>query len=356
MSTTTKPRQREVKEHPWYSFDKLLSHNAMWNFAVGGRGIGKTFGCKKMAVRNALYRDEEFIYLRRHKEELKKSAPTFMNDLIASGLFPEWDFRVNGPQLEASGKEFAEDKKREWKILGYFMSLSTGQQNKSTAFPKVRTIIFDEFILEKGLIQYLPDEFTAMQQFYSTVDRYQDKTRVFFLANSSSIMNPYFRNLKVKPNYNDISLIGKLNDGTHYYAVEFIDSAAFGKSVRNTKFGQIIDGTAYGDFAIGNQFSDDNDQLLSVKNAKFVYKYSLYTAVGRFSVWFNIMSNEYYVQSKLPKIENIFTTEMSMMDTDKTFAPRNARVLQLLRTAYNQARVTFDDASTRNAMYEIFKR
>ena len=33
----------------FYSFDKVYSYNAVYNFIPGGRGIGKTYGAKKKA-------------------------------------------------------------------------------------------------------------------------------------------------------------------------------------------------------------------------------------------------------------------------------------------------------------------
>src|SRR5690606_5610588 len=95
--------------------------------------------------------------------------------------------------------ETRDEKKRQWSTVCYFQCLSVGQQVKGASFDLVTSIVFDEFIIEKGLIQYLPDEATAMTNFYSTVDRNQDKTRVYFLANSVSITNPYFLEYDIRP-------------------------------------------------------------------------------------------------------------------------------------------------------------
>ena len=34
----------------YYSFDDILSRNGVFNFIIGGRGIGKTYGAKKIAI------------------------------------------------------------------------------------------------------------------------------------------------------------------------------------------------------------------------------------------------------------------------------------------------------------------
>jgi Podovirus DNA encapsidation protein (Gp16). len=31
----------------WYSYDKVMSYNAMMNYILGERGVGKSYGLKK---------------------------------------------------------------------------------------------------------------------------------------------------------------------------------------------------------------------------------------------------------------------------------------------------------------------
>src|SRR3954471_4581510 len=107
---------------------------------------------------------------------------TFFADIEA--MFPDHDFRVMGYEAHMSPVKDRDQKKREWQVIGYFIALSTAQSVKSTAFPKVTKIIFDEFIAEKGATQYLTDEVTRLLNFYMTVDRGQDKTVVFMLSNA----------------------------------------------------------------------------------------------------------------------------------------------------------------------------
>src|SRR5438874_13310172 len=57
-------------KYPYYSFTRLLSCNAVINMAVGGRGIGKSYGAKKLAIDKWIERRDQFIYLRRFTEEL----------------------------------------------------------------------------------------------------------------------------------------------------------------------------------------------------------------------------------------------------------------------------------------------
>ena len=164
------------KQHPWYDFKRIDSYNATFNFIGGGRGIGKTYGAKKKAIRRAIKTGEQFIYLRRYKTEITASKATFFADIAQE--FPNYEFRIQGSVAQMAPNSTAEDKKRAWQTIGHFVALSTAQAQKGVSYHLVTTIIFDEFIIEKGNMQYLPNEAVVMTNFYSTVDRYQDKTRV----------------------------------------------------------------------------------------------------------------------------------------------------------------------------------
>jgi hypothetical protein len=339
----------------FYNFSKLLSYNATYNHAVGGRGIGKTYGAKKKAIKDALKNLEsgdQFIYLRRYKKELQISRDTFFADIQHE--FKAFDFRINGYFAQAAPADTRDDKKREWYTIGYFIALSVAQTYKSVAFPRVKTIVFDEYVIEKGAIHYLPDEAKVFNNFFSTVDRYKDKTRVFFLANSVSITNPYFIEYHVNPNNADASGILKMFDG--FMIVHFIDSEEFKNEVYQTKFGKFIAGTEYADYAVENEFIDNNDSMIERKPSSALYVLTLETSTGIFSVWYDAKQSRYYCQIDRPGNEILFTMVNDKMSEDKTLVTFNDKTVARLRSAYRNGRMRFDVASVRNAFIETFKR
>jgi hypothetical protein len=349
--------QREKKVHPWYNFDRLFSFNAVFNMVPGARGIGKTYGAKKKAIEKAINKGEQFIYLRRYKNELKAAKQTFMDDLKANNEFENHDFRIQGNRLEFSGIESRDEKKREWHTAGFFLELSTAQSQKSVAFPGVTLIIFDEFILERGATHYLPNEADAFLNFYSTVDRSQDKTRVLMLANAVSIENPYFLKWKIRPDDQTqwMQLEVDKHTGLPFIVVHFPDSAEFAESVGKTRFGRFIQNTDYAEYAVRNKFSDNHSHLLEMKTGKARYKFSVQTYQGTFSVWYDLTNNLWYAQEKLPKLQILFVTEPELMREDTQLLLRSDKLLQVLRAAFRRGILSFDTPQTRNAMIEIFK-
>lgn len=343
----------EVKEKlAYYNFDKIYSFNAVYNFLIGARGLGKTYGAKKKAIKRALENDEEFIYLRRYKNELQSARASFFADLI--GEFDDWDFRTNSIYAEASPVSERPTKKREWKRIGYFIPLSTAQSMKSVAFPLVKTIIFDEFIIEKGMVHYLPNEAEAFTNFFSTVDRNKDKTRVFFLANSVSIENPYFIKYRIEPKP-DEEFMKKFGG---FILCHFADSSDFKAGVYRTKFGRFIADSdpEYAEYAVGNAFKDNHGNLIECKPQEAKYVYTLETKSGIFSVWIDWGKKTYYIQQKRPKQELIFTICPEKMAAGRKLLFYSDMQLQLLRASFKSERMFFDSPHAREAFLQIFTR
>ena len=352
MSRPKKPQRLN-----FYNFDKLLSFNAFWMFVVGPRGNGKTYGAKKKAIKDAITRKRQFIYMRRYKEELTLARDAFFADIVANNEFPDWDFRINGRKAEMAPRATAEEKKRPWVEIGYFVALSTGQSYKSVPFPNVHNIIFDEFILEKSGQHYLPNEAGVFKNFYSTVDRNRDQARVYFLANAVSIMNPYFLDLKIKPGeLGEIGRIHPLANGTFYIAYHFINDQLYLNQVESTMFGQFIKNTEYGDYANKAEFADNNDNMLAPKPETAKPWISIETKEGTFSIWMDRNPRRFHCQQERPAQELMYTLDLGRVNVDKAYLAYSDKQAQTLRAFYNSGKITFDAPQTRNMFIHLFKR
>lgn len=356
------------KVHPYYDFRKIDSFMAFIKIICGGRGLGKTFGAKRKGIKKALNRRiadrEQFIYLRRTLEELKAAKLTFFADI--GEFFPDWDFRVNGPVGEASRRvkrkpdekdvDFKKRvKSRKWITVCYFKALSVAQQEKGTSFPLVTMIIFDEFIIERSSqTTYLRSEVDALINFYSTVDRGQDKTTVYMLANSVSIMNPYFAYWKIRPD--QLPEISQHSDGD--IVAHFPDSELYQKSIFETRFGKFIQRTMpeYADYAVSNEFKDAADTLVKGKTSEAKYKFTIETADGVFSVWYDMKIGKHFVIAYRPGNERLLTMVPEKMDKGKILVTPSEPVIKGLRASFNRGSMYFDAPETRNAFVPIFDR
>jgi hypothetical protein len=149
----------------------------MINFILTNRGGGKTYRFKRKAINNFLKNGKQFIYVRRYKTEFKKII-TFFDDIKEE--FPEHTFKCS------KNYAYIDDK-----IAGFFIPLSTANNEKSTAYPNVTLMCFDEFVIDKKNQRYLPEEPTILNGLIETVVRNRDDLTIVCLANNVTIANPY---------------------------------------------------------------------------------------------------------------------------------------------------------------------
>lgn len=254
----------------YYDISNTLSYNALFNFVVGMRGVGKTYAFKRWAIRDFLKTGAEFIYVRRYAKEIeKKDLGKFFNDISVE--FPDVKFDVKGKQFFINGI-----------YAGEAIALSTAKVKKSVPFPKVNKICFDEFILDKGVYHYLPDEVTNFLELYSTIARQRDNVRVVFLSNALTVSNPYFTYFKITPPHGKKTIARAKNDEI---LIEVIKDAEFTEAARKTRFGSIIDGTEYGAYNMENEFYRDNRNFVAKKTPGSEYYFTVrYNAVN-YGVW-----------------------------------------------------------------------
>lgn len=334
-----------------YNFDKISSYDAMFNGIVGARGVGKSFGKKVDAVNKFLKKGEQFIYLRRHDKELKTAKKMFFADFAYK--FPRFDMRVVGDEAQIASKKTRElGKDRIWDVMGYFKALSVAQSEKSSPYPLVTQIIFDEFILEPGLIHYIPDEVTVLTNFYNSIDRYEDRVKLWMLANSVSIANPYFIAWGIYPD-KEGEFVTRDNG---FICFHFPDSSQYQSEVMKSRFGQFIANTEYAKYAVGNQFADNHDNLVGAKHPDSKYKFTIQSKTGSISIWRYAADNVYFVQRKLPKNQYIIVSEPSLMKEGVILLDYKDKNLSYLRAAYKGARVIFDHQTTREIFLNEFYR
>lgn len=331
----------------YYDFTPLLEKNGTYNFVVGGRGIGKTYGAKKLCIEDFIVNGRKFIYLRRYKNELR----TIQNMFVDVGKeFPDYAFRVRGHHFEICDDP-EPVKGSKWIQIGMAVALSTAQQMKSMVFDDFDTILFDEFIIEKGCVRYLPDEFSVFNNFYNTVDRWNDRVKVFFLANAVRIENPYMVALEADADR-------EWSRRKRGFAVfHFPRVTAFEQSVRRTRFGQFIAGTEYEEYAVGNTFRDNHKMMIAPKPQDAQYEFTITHKGHETSLW-KWFDNEqrlhFHGTRKRPSRGKCFTTDAEFAGGGVYLVPLNNPLLQMARTAFSKGRMTFDNAAVRNGFVQLF--
>lgn len=289
-------------ENIYYNYDKLISYGALFNFVIGERGVGKTYGAIKFVIDDYLKNGNQFVYLRRYKTELDTAVPKFFDAIITNNEYGEdTDFKVNKRNKMS---EFIMD----GEVIGYAVALSTANILKSTSFSKVKTIIFDEFIIDKGVYHYLgKNEAETMLDLCETIGRMRD-IRVLFLGNAISLAaNPYF-------NYFDLELppVGKefktFKDGL--ILVNYIKNEAYRAAKKETKFGRLIQDTNYGRYAIDNEVLRDSNTFIEKRNEDALNWCILVVNGNSYGVWVGKSTHKIFIARDYnPRLRQVFSVD-----------------------------------------------
>lgn len=225
-----------MKKGKFYSLDKIKKHNAEYNLIVGERSNGKTYAVKmEMLKRYAeSHKHDQSALIRRWDEDFKGIRGTNMfSDVVENGelqkLFgDEFDTIVYYRHAWYLAKTNEDGKPvKETDPFCYAFALTAMEHDKSTSYPRVTLILFDEFLTRK---QYVPDEFILFCNCLSTIIRERDNVVIYMLGNTVSHFSPYYAEMGLKHvrqmKQGDIDVYSYGSDGCKL-AVEYIGESKF---------------------------------------------------------------------------------------------------------------------------------
>lgn len=181
----------------YYSLKKILAKKADYNLIFGERSNGKTYAALEYALRKYVTTGEQSAYIRRWRTDIVgKRGESLFQGHVNNGLIGQLTGDTYNDVMYLGGMwylcKYDPDKKKripDPTPFCYAFSLSEVEHDKSTSYPNVTTIIFDEFLTRKF---YLVDEFVIFMNVLSTIIRSRDNVKVFMLGNSVDKYCPYF--------------------------------------------------------------------------------------------------------------------------------------------------------------------
>ncbi len=324
----------------YYSRNDLLSYNALFNFVVGSRGTGKTYSFKDWSINDFLKNGNQFVYVRRYKTEFKDIG-NFFDDIMKK--YPEHEFKVGKGKFIIDGE-----------IAGFYIPLSTSITKKSVAYPNVNKIGFDEFILEKSTIHYLPNEVNAFLGLYETIARDRNNVRVLFMANSVTLINPYFLFFDLQVDKNKRFWTFKNGD----MVVELTDLEEFKAHKKETRFAKIIDGTEFSKYAIDGDFVNDNYEFIESKTPNSYYCFTLVYKNENIGVWCDGKKGLMYISSKVDQnypLKYAITTndhKPNMIVLSNKYSRNKVNILSKM---YEYGCLRYESLKLKSIMFEVFK-
>lgn len=215
----------------FYSYDRVLSYNCPVNVLVGERGVGKTYGAKDLVINDFLKRKKEFMYLRRYDNELKE---VFQKDKSnPKDFFDDIKEKYSDHTLEAKNRKFYIDEN----VFGIAKRMTGAQDLKSSTHNNIKTILIDEYFIEKNKRYYLPNEGMILMSIFDSIIRNRNDVRIIILGNAVEGIeySPLFSFFGLSLPYgNDIKLF---KDNT--ILVQYMKNEEFRKEREETLIGKL---------------------------------------------------------------------------------------------------------------------
>ncbi len=185
----------------FYSLKKIKSLKCHYNIIFGKRSNGKTYAVLKEALERYVRHGEQSAYLRRYREDfIGKRGQNLFASLVANNEVSQltngdWTtIKYNAGQWFLAKK----DEKNPDRLISasepfcFGFSLSSMEHDKSVSYPKITTVIFDEFISRIG---YLNNEFVTFMNCLSTIIRPRNNVTIYMLGNTVNTYCPYFKEM-----------------------------------------------------------------------------------------------------------------------------------------------------------------
>lgn len=198
-----KKKQQESDTPKYYDLGEILGKNADYNMIFGERSNGKTYAALRYGLEQFINTGKQMAYIRRWREDLKgKRAESLFANHTANGLIPALTDGKFNEVFYMSNKWFLSYYNEETGKrvpcdvpFCYGFCLSEQEHEKSSSYPNVTTVVFDEFLTRR---YYLPDEFMLFMNLLSTIIRQRDDVKVFMLGNTVNKYCPYFTEMGLK--------------------------------------------------------------------------------------------------------------------------------------------------------------
>lgn len=187
----------------FYDLTDILKIKADYYMIYGERSNGKTVAVLKRIIDRYVESGSQGIYLRRNDVDIKGRV----KDDVFGAVVHELDYvnkatKGEWTMVRSKGHQFffaRVDPDTNRVVLDiepfcYAVALSQAEINKGRSYPKVGTVMFDEFLTQD---RELKNEFGLFANVLSTIVRTRDNVEVFMLGNTVNMYSTYFESFNI---------------------------------------------------------------------------------------------------------------------------------------------------------------
>lgn len=330
-------------DNGYVNIEKILSYQMPFNFIVGGRATGKTYG----ALLTAYQKRMRFILMRRTQAQCDLINKPEFNPYKAINTDLHIDVTVKS--ISKYNAKIIEETEETENIIGYTCALSTIANMRGFDASDVSLLIYDEFIPEKHE-RALKNEGSAFLNAYETINRNREikgfePVQVLCLANAFNIANPIFL---------ELGLVGRCekmrNSGQEFYIdkergilIVLLQKSRISKAKADTALYRLSSGS-YSNMALNNDFvynNSDNIKSLSLKEFKLI------CTVGEISIYKHKSKRQFYVSEHRTGTAPIYKSD----EVDLKRYRRNNGIT--LFQSYMRNNIIFENMLTKS-LFELY--
>lgn len=237
----------------YYSLENILKKDCQYNIIIGERSNGKTYAVEEKILIDFLKNGNEGAIIRRWAEDFKNKRGNQMfapfNDKISKMSHKKYNNILYRNKTFYLQKIDDEKNVIDSVPFCYAFSLSEVEHDKSTNYPHITNILFDEFLTRAF---YLTDEFIIFCNCISTIIRDRNNAKIFMCGNTVNRYSPYFEEMGLKH-------IKNMTQGTidiYTYTSNLKVAVEYCDSTEKSKKSNIY-------------FGFDNPRLQMIKNGKW---------------------------------------------------------------------------------------
>ena len=237
----------------YYSIEEILKHNSQYYIIFGQRSNGKSYAVDKYILDNYFTKGEEFVIVKRYNDELKRTIAETMLSPLYDYILETYGYYIRFFQGKWLASDDSDLPLSKWNTIGYAQTLNSVDKFKGSQYPKVTTIVFEEFMSTKG--DYLIDEVNIFMNVVSTIVRKRTNVKVFLLGNTISKYSPYSDSLGVR--------LDKIKQGQIIdKAVEY-NGTITKFTIERTKNVQVIDNEKINEKISYTNFGKKNSRMIN---------------------------------------------------------------------------------------------
>lgn len=357
---------KKKETQKFYRLDRILEKNCQYNMIIGERSNGKTYAVEQYILENYVKTGKQGAIIRRYRLDFQGKrggamfAPLVDNGEITKLTDGEWTgVYYYASQWFLCRRSESDPTKivHEENPFCYAFALTEMEHDKSSGYPNITTIMFDEFMSRMG---YVTDEFVLFMNTLSTIIRYRDDVKIFMLGNTVTKDCPYFKEMglthiqKMEQGSIEVYTYGNSNLKV---AVEFCgnNNRRLKKKPSDVYFAfdnprlQMITGTGHV-WELGIYPHKPCD--FTPKDIKFIYFISYNDNLLQCEVVITGNNNFTYIHPKTTELRHkdrdlIFDTETSpMFNYNRKLGQGESPIMTRLLSYYKNEKVFFSDNET----------